>query len=76
MLSTHTSHLIVCLDLCLVQGLNMKCDLSFMPLLALGLIGFWLNKNWRRVVLASAPGITVYWPIVCLAAVEDEPDGS
>ena len=41
----------------------------YIPLLAVGLIGFGLNRYWGRIVLASALGITVYWPIVCLAAV-------
>lgn len=40
----------------------------YIPLLALGLIGFWKNTGWGRVALASALGISVYWPIVCLAA--------
>lgn len=44
-------------------------DLVFyIPLLALGLVGHWRGSNWWRVVLAAAMGITVYWPIVCLAA--------
>ena len=41
----------------------------YIPLLALGLVGFGLNRHWGRIVLASALGITIYWPIVCLAAV-------
>lgn len=43
--------------------------LIYIPLLALGLIGHWLNRGWGRITLASALGITVYWPVVCLAAV-------
>ena len=42
---------------------------SYIPLLAIGLIGHWIGKMWGRVILAAALGITVYWPIVCLAAV-------
>ena len=41
----------------------------YIPLLALGLIGYWSNKGWGRIALASALGITVYWPVVCLAAI-------
>ena len=41
----------------------------YIPLLALGLLGFWNNKNWGHVALAAALGITVYWPVVCLVAV-------
>lgn len=44
-------------------------DLVFyIPLLAWGLIGHLRNAPWDRVVLGAALGITVYWPIVCLAA--------
>ncbi len=42
---------------------------TYIPLLAIGLIGHWVRKMWGRVVLSAALGITVYWPIVCLAAV-------
>jgi len=41
----------------------------YIPLLAIGLIGYWLERSWGRIVLAAALGVTVYWPIVCLAAV-------
>lgn len=41
----------------------------YIPLLAIGLIGHWLSQKWARVMLAAALGITIYWPIVSLAAV-------
>jgi len=41
----------------------------YIPLLAIGLVGHYLSRNWARVVLAAALGITAYWPVVCLAAV-------
>jgi hypothetical protein len=41
----------------------------YIPLLALGLVGSWTKKKWGGVTLASALGITVYWPVVCLVAV-------
>lgn len=41
----------------------------YIPLLIAGLIGHWLDRRWTPAVLGSALGITVYWPIVCLAAV-------
>ena len=41
----------------------------YIPLLVAGLTGHWLAKPWARVPLAAALGITVYWPIVALAAV-------
>lgn len=44
-------------------------DLVFyIPLLALGLIGHWNSSRWGSTALAAALGITVYWPIICLAA--------
>lgn len=42
---------------------------TYIPLLAMGLIGYWLGQAWGRMLLAAALGITVYWPVVCLAAV-------
>lgn len=42
--------------------------LVYIPLLALGLVGYGLGKPWGRMALAAALGITVYWPVVCLAA--------
>lgn len=41
----------------------------YIPLLAAGLIGRWFGSVWGRVPLGAALGITVYWPVVCLAAV-------
>ena len=43
----------------------------YIPLLAVGLLGCWLEKPWSVVLLGAALGITVYWPVVCLAAVVD-----
>ena len=40
----------------------------YIPVLILGLVGHWRDKLWGNAVLAAALGITVYWPIVCLAA--------
>lgn len=42
---------------------------TYIPLLMVGLIGHWLGKKWADVVLSAALGITIYWPVVCLAAV-------
>ena len=41
---------------------------TYIPLLAIGLIGHWAGRMWGCVVLAAALGITIYWPVVCLAA--------
>jgi len=43
--------------------------ITYIPLLAIGLVGYWLGRAWGRMLLAAALGITVYWPVVCLAAV-------
>ena len=43
----------------------------YIPLLLAGLVGHWLDRNWWRPVLGAALGITVYWPVVSLAAIVD-----
>lgn len=43
----------------------------YIPLLALGLIGLWRNTQWGLILMAAALGITVYWPVVALAAALD-----
>ena len=42
---------------------------TYIPLLAAGLVGHWFAKAWAYIILSTALGITVYWPTVCLAAV-------
>ncbi|QYZ66519.1 MAG: hypothetical protein OI74_11345 [Gammaproteobacteria bacterium (ex Lamellibrachia satsuma)] len=42
---------------------------TYIPLLAVGLVGHWLGRTWGRVILGAALGITVYWPVVSLSAV-------
>jgi hypothetical protein len=48
----------------------------YLPLLFAGLVSH--RSNWPswRAVLGAALGITVYWPIVCLAAVVDARDAT
>ena len=48
----------------------------YIPLLAIGLIGHWRRRPWGRVVFAAALGITVYWPVVVLAAAVAARDAS
>lgn len=50
--------------------------LIYIPLLFAGLIGHILGRQWGNVGLAAALGITVYWPIVCLAAMVDARDAA
>ena len=40
----------------------------YIPLLMAGLIGHFRGTRWGRASLVAALGITVYWPVVCLAA--------
>lgn len=42
---------------------------TYIPIFAAGLLGYWMAYRWGRVLLAAALGITIYWPVVCLAAV-------
>ncbi len=42
--------------------------LIYIPLLCFGLIGHLRGQNWGSIALAAALGITVYWPVVTLAA--------
>jgi hypothetical protein len=49
---------------------------TYIPLLAMGLIGHWRDAPWGRIVLAAAMGITVYWPIVSLAALVQARDAA
>ena len=42
---------------------------TYIPLLAAGLAGFGYGAAWGKTLLSAALGITIYWPIVCLAAV-------
>ncbi|MGD9265714.1 MAG: hypothetical protein PVJ71_08040 [Lysobacterales bacterium] len=51
------------------QGFAFADLVIYLPVLGLGLVGYWLGRRWGRMVLAAALGITVYWPAVCLAAV-------
>jgi len=43
----------------------------YIPLLAAGLIGHLRGRSWGRVIFGAALGITVYWPVVVLAAAVD-----
>lgn len=49
-------------------GFAVSDLLVYIPLLALGLVGHNSNRPWSNVVLGGALGITLYWPVVVLAA--------
>ena len=43
----------------------------YIPILLAGLVGHLRRARWGGIAMAAALGITVYWPIVCLAAMVD-----
>jgi len=45
--------------------------LTYIPILFFGLLGHFLGKTYGRILIAAALGITIYWPVVCLAALVD-----
>lgn len=49
-------------------GFALGDVLVYIPILLVGLIGHLRGALWGRTAIAAALGITVYWPIVCLAA--------
>ena len=51
------------------KGFALGDVLTYIPLLAAGLIGHFLQTTWGRIILAAALGITVYWPAVILSTV-------
>ena len=40
----------------------------YIPILVIGLIGHIRSTQWGTLLLSAALGITIYWPVVCLAA--------
>ena len=50
--------------------------LTYIPILLIGLIGHLRGTAWGRTMLAAALGITVYWPVVSLAALVDARDAA
>jgi len=50
--------------------------LTYIPILLIGLIGHLRSTYWGRPALAAALGITVYWPVVSIAAVVDARDAA
>ena len=48
----------------------------YIPILLIGLVGHLRSKRWGDIWMAAALGITVYWPIVCLAAIVDARDAA
>jgi hypothetical protein len=51
------------------QGFAWGDLLVYIPLLGLGLLGHWNTRPAGTITLAAALGVTIYWPVVCLAAV-------
>jgi len=42
---------------------------AYIPILLIGLAGLWMNRRWGQIFMSAAFGITIYWPVVSLAAV-------
>lgn len=57
-------------------GFALADLLIYIPLLAAGLLGFQRGARWGVVLLGAALGITVYWPVVALAAAVDARDAA
>ncbi len=51
------------------RGFAFSDLVTYVPLLAAGLLGYGFRYAWGRVVFGAALGITVYWPVVVLATV-------
>ena len=52
-------------------GFALADLLTYIPILCVGLIGHLRAKQWGRITLSAALGITLYWPVVCLIAMAD-----
>jgi len=50
--------------------------ITYIPILMLGLVVHLRAVQWWRIAMAAALGISVYWPIVCLAALVDARDAN
>ncbi len=58
------------------KGFAIGDVISCIPLLAAGLVGHFLKSHGGRIALAAALDITIYWPIVALAAVVSAQDAT
>ncbi len=50
-------------------GIAVADLVVYTPLLAAGLAAHWAGWGWGVAALAAALGITIYWPILCLATI-------
>ncbi|MFN1836063.1 hypothetical protein AB2B38_012430 [Balneola sp. MJW-20] len=57
-------------------GFALADLLTYIPILLAGLIGHMLSRVWGHLIFAAGLGITLYWPVVCLATVVDARDAS
>jgi hypothetical protein len=48
------------------KGFGVGDTIIYLPLLIIGLLGLWFRKKWGLLSMASALGITAYWPMVNL----------
>ena len=49
-------------------GFAFADTLFYVPILIAGLWSLWHRKAWGLPVMAAALGVSVYWPLVCTAA--------
>ena len=48
------------------KGFGVGDTIIYIPLLVIGLLGLWIKKEWGVFAMASALGITAYWPMVSI----------
>ena len=51
------------------KGFGISDTIIYIPLMLIGLIGTWTKKKWGIWSMIAALGITIYWPVVCLAII-------
>ena len=48
------------------KGFGVGDTIIYLPILVIGLVGLWFRKMWGVFAMASALGITAYWPMVSI----------
>ncbi len=49
------------------KGFGLADTIVYIPLVALGIAGLFMRRQWGVFAMMGAMGITAYWPIVCLS---------
>ena len=58
---------ITAVGVALNKGFGLGDTVVYIPLFVAGIVGLFRRKNWGLYTMASAMGITIYWPVVCLS---------